>query len=122
MFRVWFPTVCRSAWATVGYSSFRLCHSSGNLSVRINDMMESFGEARELIKDSLESAGSTYFSEDIEDAIAETNKTLEQWEGIKKMLKDQGEEEKLRQLINENEMKMKQLKEELEMAKHAGED
>lgn len=89
---------------------------------RLNEWIDSFGEARELIKDAMDSVGTTYFSEDMEDAAKQTQDTMQRWEDIMKLLTDSGDAAAVARLQREHELKMKQIKEELEMAQHAGGD
>lgn len=93
-----------------------------DVSTRINDMMDSFGEARALINDAVESAGTTYFGDDFEDAERETKRTLQLWSELQSFLKDKGDEATLSSLVKENQLKMKQLAQELEVARDAGGD
>ncbi|CCW60020.1 unnamed protein product [Phytomonas sp. EM1] len=83
---------------------------------KLTELNESFEEARELIKDSFDSAGTVYFAEDLNDAKEQTNKTLEKWKELVQWLEDRGEVLTLEQFRRETTLKMNQLEEELDAA------
>lgn len=73
-------------------------------------------EARELIADALETAGTTHHAEDLEDAISQTKKTITLWGEIQRVLDENGKLEALESLRRQHGLKMNQLEEELQMA------
>ena len=94
--------------------------SSDDLSTQLNDLMESFAEARELIKDAMESVGTTYFAEDMADAEAQTKDVLKRWVDVQAFLEASGQEEELQKLRNMHDLKIKQMEAELETVRDAG--
>eukprot|EP00796_Vickermania_ingenoplastis_P005058 gene5058-3645_t len=97
----WFhPCKYTSSWGA------RYCHSNALedvvISQKVSDFVESFGEARTLIAESHDNAGTTYFSDDLNDAVEQTNETLKLWEELQELLQQ---------------LKLKQLELELEAAK-----
>lgn len=106
-------------------SALRWQHSTGSksgddLSTRLNDLMDAFGEARELTKDAMESVGTTYFADDMEDAEAQTKEVLKRWAELQADLEKAGQTEELRKLRNMHDLKMKQMEAELETVRDAG--
>ena len=82
--------------------------------------MESFAEARELIKDAMESVGTTYFAEDMADAEAQTKDVLKRWVDVQAFLEASGQEEELQKLRNMHDLKIKQMEAEQETDRDAG--
>lgn len=91
-----------------------------DLSTQLNDLMDSFAEARELIKDAMESVGTTYFADDMEDAEAQTKDVLKRWSDVQAFLESSGQTEELRKLRNMHDLKIKQMEAELETVRDAG--
>ncbi|KAG5464712.1 hypothetical protein LSCM4_00153 [Leishmania orientalis] len=87
---------------------------------QVDELMDSFTEACELITDARESVGSTYFADDMEDAETQTQDVLKRWDNLQADLEQQGAVEQLQNLRNTYELKIKQLKAELETVREAG--
>ncbi|KAG5488549.1 hypothetical protein JIQ42_00156 [Leishmania sp. Namibia] len=87
---------------------------------QVDELMDSFTEACELITDARESVGTTYFADDMEDAETQTQDVLKRWDNLQADLEQQGAVEQLQKLRNTYELKIKQLKAELETVREAG--
>jgi enamine deaminase RidA (YjgF/YER057c/UK114 family) len=94
--------------------------SSDDLSTQLNDLMDSFAEARELIKDAMESVGTTYFADDMEDAEQQAKDVLKRWADVQAFLEKSGETAELQKLRNMHDLKIKQMEAELETVRDAG--
>ncbi|KPI85768.1 hypothetical protein ABL78_5159 [Leptomonas seymouri] len=94
--------------------------SSDDLSTQLNDLMDSFAEARELIKDAMESVGTTYFADDMTDAEAQAGDVLKRWADVQAFLEKSGAKEELQKLRNMHDLKIKQMEAELETVREAG--
>lgn len=73
-----------------------------------------------MTKDAMESVGTTYFTDDMEDAEAQTKEVLKQWATLQADLEKAGQTEELRKLRNMHDLKMKQMEGELEAVRDAG--
>lgn len=82
--------------------------------------MDSFAEARELIKDAMESVGTTYFADDMEDAEQQAKDVLKRWADVQAFLEKSGETAELQKLRNMHDLKIKQMEAELETVRDAG--
>lgn len=82
--------------------------------------MECFAEARALITDAMESVGTTYFADDMEDAEKQTAETMKRWGALQAELESRGAAEQLQRVRNMYELKIKQLQAELETVREAG--
>ncbi|KAK7199860.1 hypothetical protein NESM_000033900 [Novymonas esmeraldas] len=87
---------------------------------QLDELMDSFAEARALITDAMESVGTTYFADDMEDAETQTKDVLTRWEALQADLEGSGETEQLQRVRSMYELKIKQLKAELETVQEAG--
>lgn len=87
------------------------------VSQRLTSMLESFAEARALIAESHDSAGTVYFSEDLSDAAEQTKETLRLWNELHDYLTTNHEMDTLEQVKKEHSLKLKQLEAELQAAK-----
>ncbi|KAG5465450.1 hypothetical protein CUR178_00153 [Leishmania enriettii] len=87
---------------------------------QVDELMGSFTEACELIEDARESVGTTYFADDMEDAETQTQDVMKRWDNLQAELEEQGAVEQLQKLRNTYELKIKQLKAELETVREAG--
>ncbi|KAG5490021.1 hypothetical protein JKF63_00140 [Porcisia hertigi] len=87
---------------------------------QLDELMESFEEARELIAEASESVGTTYFAEDIEDAMNQTRDVLRRWESLQGMMEREGSVEQLQKVRNMYALRIKQLEAELETVREAG--
>ncbi|KEG09663.1 hypothetical protein DQ04_04851050 [Trypanosoma grayi] len=98
-----------------------MCSSlqSPEVSSRLLELMEAFAESRELITESRESIGTVYAAEDIRDAREQTEKTLTLWKELQAYLTELGDTAALERLKREHDVKMAQLREELEDVEHA---
>ncbi|KPA80063.1 hypothetical protein ABB37_05076 [Leptomonas pyrrhocoris] len=94
--------------------------SGDDRSTQLNDLMDSFGEARELIKDASESVGTTYFADDMADAETQVKDVLKRWADVQALLEKSGKTAELQKLRNMHELKMKQMEAELETVREAG--
>ncbi|KAG8339995.1 hypothetical protein TRVL_09176 [Trypanosoma vivax] len=102
----------------------RLCRCCASLqrpdfSSRISSLLDSFTESRELISEALESVGTVYAAEDMEDARLQTEKTLMLWAELLKDLQESGDFAAVSRIEKEYGLKFAQLKEELENAEQA---
>ncbi|GET93217.1 hypothetical protein, conserved [Leishmania tarentolae] len=86
----------------------------------IDELMECFAEASELISDANESIGTTYFSGDLEDAEKQTQEVLNRWASLQAALELKGTADELKKVRNMYDLKIKQLKAELETVREAG--
>jgi hypothetical protein len=84
--------------------------------------MSSFGEARELIADAKESSGTSYFSEDAEDAKSCTETVLSDFKRLKEWLREQGQGETVAKVEREYNVKFDQLAAELADVLEHGDD
>lgn len=84
---------------------------------QINDFQEAFTEARTLISESHDNAGTIYFAEDVTDATEQTNLALQLWKELQQTLTDKDEVGALEVLKKEHEVKVKQLVLELDAAR-----
>ena len=75
--------------------------------------MSDFGEARELIAEAKESVGTTYYSDDASDAKQQTEKVIGDFNALKNSLKEDGQDEALRKVEREYDVKFAQLAAEL---------
>ncbi|CCW67006.1 unnamed protein product [Phytomonas sp. Hart1] len=82
----------------------------------LNELNECFEEARELIKDSFDSAGTVYFTEDLNDAKEQTTKTLQKLKELEQWIEKHGGITALEKFRRETSLKMSQLEEELDVA------
>ncbi|CAC9549664.1 conserved hypothetical protein [Leishmania infantum JPCM5] len=87
---------------------------------QVDELMDSFAEACELITDAKESVGTTYFADDMEDAEKQTQDVLNRWESLQAALEHKGTAEELQKVRNMYDLKIKQLKAELETVREAG--
>ncbi|CAG9583671.1 conserved hypothetical protein [Leishmania major strain Friedlin] len=87
---------------------------------QVDELMDSFAEACELITDAKESVGTTYFADDMEDAEKQTHDVLNRWESLQAALERKGTAEELQKVRNMYDLKIKQLKAELEAVREAG--
>ncbi|AIO02291.1 hypothetical protein LPMP_351540 [Leishmania panamensis] len=87
---------------------------------QVDELMDSFAEACELLTDAKESVGTTYFADDIEDAENQTQDVLKRWESLQADLEHQGAAEQLQRVRSMYELKIKQLKAEFETVREAG--
>lgn len=87
---------------------------------QIDELMDAFAEACELITDAKESVGTTYFEDDMEDAEKQTHDVLKRWESLQAALERKGTAEELQKVRNMYDLKIKQLKAELETVREAG--
>ena len=89
-----------------------------DVSGQLNTIHSEFAESRELIGDAKDSVGSTYFADDIQDAIETTERCLARYSALKAAIaagsKLEGAEAGLEERVKrEYDMKFKQLAEEL---------
>ncbi|RNF00643.1 uncharacterized protein Tco025E_08754 [Trypanosoma conorhini] len=109
----------------VSFTSRRGCSSSlrsPETSAKLLELMEAFAEARELIIEAKESVGTVYVAEDLQDAKEQTEKTLTLWKDIQADLELSGDTDALRRLKREHDIKMSQLRAELEDVEHSSSD
>ncbi|RNF05143.1 hypothetical protein TraAM80_04703 [Trypanosoma rangeli] len=100
----------------VSFTSRRLCSNflqRPEVSAKLLALMEAFAEARELIMEAKESAGTVYVAEDLHDAKVQTEKTLSLWNEIQSDLELSGDTTALDRLKREHSNKMSQLRAEL---------
>lgn len=122
--RVLLPTAWRRWNAPAVYAGAR-CSSSSSIMEspevreRMTEFQEAFAEARLLIAECEESAGTVYFSEDLEDATEQTKATMAHWDNLRALFQERKETAALEQLRKEYEVKLKQLELELERARDA---
>lgn len=111
-----FGSLFSPLFSVVRFSHFKALETP-EFSSKLNDFMDSFTEARTLITESQDNAGTVYFSDDINDADEQTKITLTMWAELQAMLKEKNELEALEYIQKEHEVKVKQLVLELEAAK-----
>lgn len=80
----------------------------------MKELMDMFGEARELIGDARESLGTVYFSDDLEDAIKAKDDVLSTWKSVQAQLGESGSTDVLGKLQREHDVKFRQLEAEVE--------
>lgn len=85
----------------------------------VEELNAEFSEARDLIKEAMESLGTTYQSDDAKDAIDQTKKTMDLYESIKSRIENR---ENLDRVMKENDLKFRQLQAELEQVLSHDED
>jgi len=80
------PAALRPAFGALLPSQARRALSSSAPHPEMEDLNTEFAEARYALADAEESVGTTYFSDDLEDARDATDKVLERYEGMKESL------------------------------------
>ncbi|ESL09500.1 hypothetical protein TRSC58_02777 [Trypanosoma rangeli SC58] len=106
----------------VSFTSRRACSNflqRPEVSAKLLELMDAFAEARELIMEAKESAGTVYVAEDLQDAKVQTKKTLSLWKEIQSDLELSGDTAALDRLKREHSTKMSQLRAELADAEDA---
>ncbi|CUG89065.1 Hypothetical protein, putative [Bodo saltans] len=92
--------------ATIGDEAFT--------TAAMKELMDQFAEARELIGDARESLGTTYFSDDLDDAIKAKDDVLTQWKSVQQTLEAASASDRLSKLQREYDVKFRQLEAEVE--------
>ncbi|PWV11398.1 hypothetical protein C3747_60g678c [Trypanosoma cruzi] len=103
----------------VWFTSRRWCAGfpqGSEASAKLLELMDAFSEARELIEEAKESAGTVYAAEDMQEAKEQTEKTLALWRELQAHLESSGNLDGLNRLRREHDFKMSQLCAELEDA------
>jgi murein L,D-transpeptidase YcbB/YkuD len=80
----------------------------------MKQLMDAFAEARELISDARESLGTTYFSDDLDDAIKAKDDVITEWKSVQQKLETAGASDRLVKLQREYDVKFRQLEAEVE--------
>jgi murein L,D-transpeptidase YcbB/YkuD len=80
----------------------------------MKQLMDAFAEARELISDARESLGTTYFSDDLDDAIKAKDDVIAEWKSVQEKLESAGASDRLVKLQREYDVKFRQLEAEVE--------
>jgi hypothetical protein len=107
-------------WRLLRPISSRLDHGRYCVSVaagaakEMQELMELFAEARELISEARESVGTVYFGDDLEDAIKSKDDVLTQWTSLQKRLEIDGAHDVLTRMQREYDVKFRQLQAEVE--------
>lgn len=94
------------------WCSSRVANDATNTSMK--ELMDAFGEARELIGDARESIGTVYFADDLNDAIKAKDDVLSQWKHIQDTLEAEAATDRLVKLQKEYDVKFRQLQAEVE--------
>ena len=109
---------CQSRWCSSDLNEdVRETITLANVNQQMQIFNDKYAEAKLLIDDAAESAGTRYFEEDLEDAKVGVEDCVRLYTKIIADLEKGSEEEraKVSSLIKENEMKVKQLKESYEV-------